>query len=83
MALKDWKHLRKDEWQKQLNSYAWPYLWISEKEESNIFMNEKSSNKYKVYYNANESEFRQTYLLKAFKTKSQALKFAKSYMKNH
>ena len=67
MALKDWVQYEKNEW-KNKNTKQYPFsLKIS-----------KIKYEYKVYF----TNFKSLSIVN-FKSKSQALKFAKSYMRTH
>ena len=67
MAMKDYKKKGKDFWQ-------------SKDEENQVYIN-KTATKYVVI--ASLGFPRNPKIIKTFKTKSQALKFAKSYMRTH
>lgn len=67
MALKDWKKISE-------------YYYIDKFHSKQLFIRKNNYSKYNVYsysFNGNNE------INKFFKTKSQALKFAKSYMRTH
>lgn len=74
--LKDWKKIRKDVYQKNLKGYHFNQIRIG-KTELNVY-----THGIKPYYVDfyKDGVYKRT---KRFKTKSQALKFAKSYMRKH
>lgn len=68
MALKDWKKIGKNDWQKTINN-NWNILWYG---------------KFAAGYAVVMSNSKERRIVKSgFKTKSQALKFAKQYMRIH
>lgn len=71
MALKDWKKVGKNEWQK--SGYTTMLEII------------KSNNKipYLVIRSSQNYDIHRETVLKQFKTKQQALRFAKAYMRKH
>ena len=91
MALKDWKKIGKDEWKnipKSKNSSLNYVIRIKQKEKGvpvsilsskTISMYRVQVGYYATLYNNEFTEDRAEY----FKTKSQALKFAKAYMRKH
>ena len=85
MALKDWKKIEKDYWS---NPKAKESLFSSIKIKSaNVptsFIGNASRKEYKISFGKtyHDNSFTENYT-KYFKTKSQALKFAKAYMRKH
>jgi len=76
--LKDWKKFKEE--------YPELYIWHNENKEKNLGIDdnketEASNSKFK--YNVFLDEDYGAKVIKAFKTKSQALSFAKSYMRKH
>lgn len=71
MVLKDWKKVRKDAWEHKINENQ---IWITGYGLNYI-------EKYAVLIT--EGFPRKPKIIRDFKTKQQALKFAKSYMRTH
>lgn len=75
MALKDWKKVKKDEWRKQ-------YMTASSNEYYKYIKIQKN-NSIRIYIEPITQRFGRGYteVKKQFRTKPQALKFARAYMR--
>ena len=73
MALKDWKKIKKDVWKETKDKNGYIYI---------TWHGSQGNVKYDVFRTLNIN-YGGTSLKKDFKSKSQALKFAKSYMRTH
>jgi len=76
MALKDWKKTGKDDWHKFYHKGKKPSP--PAKFYDGIFIVKAVDDRYYV-----NSFYSSTFPTKSFKTKSQALRYAKSYMRTH
>jgi len=73
MALKDWKKIKNDKWQQ-----GW-YKIINGKQRWILVNHSDMRKEYEFVYLSRARHI----ITKHFKTKTQALKFAKSYMRKH
>ena len=73
MTLKDWKKIGKDKWKKKIET-----IWIHDSWGLSISPKQLKKYPYTLWMKKNEDVKRKT-----FKTKSTALKYAKSYMRKH
>ncbi len=78
MALKDWKKYGEDEWYRLDDKHSYIKVW-------KIGLSSKERKRRGILAYGFSSLIRKNdlYLKKYFKTKSQALKFAKAYMRKH